>query len=153
VGCTRDDHDHIADHRAEVLREAVAKQRAFIEEAKGWEITQSTWLASDLVDLIDPDYHAAAQGEKDTASPAATSTPQPDADRLAHLRQAVRDYQGEWTTRRVQHLYHAAGYGGQYRHQAREDLAHLHAHGLLVLHDEDPGRRFYTCNNVKAVAR
>ncbi|MGW0552322.1 hypothetical protein [Streptomyces altiplanensis] len=148
--------------RAEVLREAQSEVVEYlVKKAREYRSTgsQQHAMQADAIETMASKIQRgavrlflAAEQEKDTA-PAATSTPQPDADRLAHLRNAVRDYQGEWTTRRVQHLYHAAGYGGQYRHQAREDLAHLHAHGLLVLHDEDPGRRFYTLNTWKGGQR
>lgn len=49
-------------YRAEVLRDAVVEQRAFIENAKEWDIVQSTWLPTQVVDLIDPDYDAATGG-------------------------------------------------------------------------------------------
>jgi hypothetical protein len=85
--------------------------------------------------------------EKATA-PAATATPHSDADRerLAHLRRVTAEWQGEWTTRRAQHVY-AAAYGpGDWRRAARRDLAALHTEGLLVLHDVK-GRRHYTFNS------
>lgn len=85
-----------------------------------------------------------AAREKDTAT-AATSTPQLD-DRLAYLRTAIGSWEGDWTTRRVQRLYHGRYGTTQHRHQAKDDLAELHRQGLLVLHDEDPDRKHYTLN-------
>lgn len=73
------------------------------------------------------------------------------ADRLAILRRAVRDYQGEWTTRRVQQLYRAHSYAAPLRKTARDDLALLHRQGLLVLNDE-PGRRSYTLSKIRSTA-
>ncbi|MEU3219989.1 hypothetical protein [Streptomyces sp. NPDC006971] len=65
------------------------------------------------------------------------------ADRLSILRRAVRDYQGEWTTCRVQRLYRARAYAAPFRRTARQDLAVLARQGLLVLDDTDPGRRVF----------
>ncbi|MEU2135334.1 hypothetical protein [Streptomyces sp. NPDC018352] len=65
------------------------------------------------------------------------------SDRLTLLRRAVRDYQGEWTTRMVQDLYRAREYAAPQRKTARDDLATLHRQGLLVLDDTDPGRRVF----------
>lgn len=72
--------------------------------------------------------------------------------RLSLLRATTSEWLGEWTTRRVQHLY-AAHFGpGPWRAAARVDLAQLHQQNLLVLHDEDPGRRFYTVNSYGGTA-
>jgi hypothetical protein len=66
--------------------------------------------------------------------------------RLPLLQATAAERLGQWTTRRVQHLY-AAHFGpGPWRRAARQDLAELHRQRLLHLHDEDPGRRFYTVN-------
>ncbi|MFJ2110536.1 hypothetical protein ACIOEX_01185 [Streptomyces sp. NPDC087850] len=74
----------------------------------------------------------------------------PTADRLAILRPAVRDYEGEWTTRIVQRLY-AAHFGpGDWRGKARQDLAQLAGEGLLVLDDTDRGRKCYRLNRIHA---
>lgn len=73
------------------------------------------------------------------------------ADRLALLRRAVRDYQGEWTTRRVQQLYRSHAYAAPLRKTARDDLALLHRQGLLVL-DDAPGRRSYTLAKIRGAA-
>ncbi|GAA3374656.1 hypothetical protein [Streptomyces racemochromogenes] len=80
-----------------------------------------------------------------TEPPPATG-PAPER-RLSLLRKTSTEWFGEWTTRRVQHLY-AAHFGpGEWRRPARGDLAELHRQRLLVLHDENPGRRFYTVNS------
>jgi hypothetical protein len=68
------------------------------------------------------------------------------ADRLAVLRAAVRDYQGEWTTRTVLNLYRAKGHNVPQRKTARDDLALLARQGLLVLDDTNPGRRVFRLN-------
>lgn len=64
--------------------------------------------------------------------------------RRALLLAAIRDWQGEWTTTRVQRLYRSHAYAVPMRKTARDDLAQLHRQGLLVLNDQDPNRRFYT---------
>lgn len=74
-------------------------------------------------------------------------------DRLALLRRAIRDYEGEWTTRMVQRLYRARGYDAPLRKTARDDLALLHRQGLLVCDDTDPGRRRYRLNHAHGGAR
>lgn len=68
--------------------------------------------------------------------------------RRALLLQAIRDWQGEWTTTRVQRLYRSRAYAVPMRKTCRDDLAQLHRQGLLVLHDLDPNRRFYTLNRI-----
>ncbi|MFB7219380.1 hypothetical protein [Streptomyces sp. NPDC056227] len=72
------------------------------------------------------------------------------SDRLAILRRAIRDYQGEWTTRRVQNLYRAHGHTVPNRKTHKEDLALLARQGLLICDDTDPGRRCYRLNQVGA---
>jgi hypothetical protein len=90
----------------------------------------------------------ALAGEKATDAQSATATPGPTG-RLAQLLDAIRTHRGEWTTKRVQDLYHLSPLSppnapeGRLRHVARGDLRDLHAWGHLVLH-EDTGRRFYT---------
>ncbi|MET8297431.1 hypothetical protein ABZW02_25735 [Streptomyces sp. NPDC005180] len=69
------------------------------------------------------------------------------ARRLSLLRRTASEWFGEWTTRRVQHLYIAHFGPGDWRRAARSDLAELHRQHLLILHDEDSGRRFYTVNS------
>ncbi|MFJ1695740.1 hypothetical protein ACIOHC_11400 [Streptomyces sp. NPDC088252] len=75
------------------------------------------------------------------------------ADRLALLRRAVRDHQGEWTTRRVRELYRSRAYDAPFRRTARQDLAVLARQGLLVLDDTDPGRRVFRLNHAHGGAR
>ena len=68
-----------------------------------------------------------------------------DAERLALLRMAATEWQGEWTTRRAQHLYQARFGPGDWRRTARRDLAELTAQGLLI--EQGPeNRRSYTFN-------
>lgn len=66
--------------------------------------------------------------------------------RRALLLAVIRDWQGEWTTTRVQKLYRSRAYAAPMRKTARDDLAQLHRQGLLVLNDTDPNRRCYTLN-------
>ncbi|WP_372352598.1 hypothetical protein [Streptomyces sp. KL116D] len=92
-----------------------------------------------------------ALGEKATAHAAATATPAGPLgagarNRLALLRSSITERQGEWTTRRVQAVYHAHYGADDWRATARRDLAQLHAEGLLVEHTEDPTRHHYTVN-------
>ncbi|MFE2383957.1 hypothetical protein [Streptomyces misionensis] len=68
--------------------------------------------------------------------------------RVALLLDTAINEGGEWTTRRVQRFYRAAGYQVPLRATARKDLHALHMQGHLVLHD-DNGRRYYTVNTRK----
>ncbi|MFJ3141645.1 hypothetical protein ACIPJM_04240 [Streptomyces halstedii] len=70
------------------------------------------------------------------------------AARLAVLRAAVGDYQGEWTTRMVQRLYVTKLGRGPWRRPARQDMAQLVREGLLILDDTNPGRRVYHLNRI-----
>lgn len=93
-----------------------------------------------------PSLHCACaceQGEKDTRE--GESTP-PTTERERHhlLLKAIRAERGEWTTHRVRKTYHALGISGLFRSTLRRDLAELCRDGHLVLHDQDPGRRYYT---------
>lgn len=120
-------------HRSQVLAEAAGLLDRIGHAA-------AAWVVRDM----------AAAGEKDSAT-APTSTPQPEATPIEDwptvLRIAITDWQGEWTTRRVQKL-HKFRFGlGRHRFDARADLKDLLAEGLLVLHDEDPNRVFYTFNS------
>ncbi|WP_405543998.1 hypothetical protein OG478_23040 [Streptomyces phaeochromogenes] len=90
--------------------------------------------------------------EKATA-PAATATPAEktliwpdDWDRV--LDSAIRQWQGEWTPKRVQHLYLARYARGLYRSDARNFLSQRAHRGLLTLHDLPTGRVF-TLNSRK----
>ncbi|MEV8354659.1 hypothetical protein ACFVTT_35450 [Streptomyces niveus] len=79
-----------------------------------------------------------------------TAAPRPELrDRLDTLLHQIRRDGGEWTTRRVQKLYRAGAAAAPLRATARKDLHALNAMGFLILHDEDPGRRFYTLNPAK----
>ncbi|MFF9197298.1 hypothetical protein ACF09L_19030 [Streptomyces sp. NPDC014779] len=68
--------------------------------------------------------------------------------RRALLLAAIRDWQGEWTTTRVQKLYRSRAYAVPMRKTARDDLAQLHRQGLLVLDERDPNRRVYRLNRI-----
>ncbi|WP_236241122.1 hypothetical protein [Streptomyces sp. CC228A] len=70
------------------------------------------------------------------------------AERLQLLRAAVRDYQGEWTTHRVQHFYRARGVDAPKRATARAGLAQLVREGLLLLDDTTPWRRVFRLNRI-----
>jgi hypothetical protein len=85
---------------------------------------------------------AAARAEQ------ASSRPSADAgltDRQARLLEAIRTHGGEWTTRRVLHLFALTDPGVVQRGTARRDLATLHRAGHLVLVD-DPDNRHYALN-------
>ncbi|MFJ6667477.1 hypothetical protein [Streptomyces sp. NPDC091383] len=69
--------------------------------------------------------------------------------RVAMLLDAAISQGGEWTTRRVQRFYRAAGIPAPRQGTARRDLHALHMQGYLALHEEDAGRRFYTVNTRK----
>lgn len=139
MGCTRDDHDHIADHRAEVLAEAKREVVAWLVK-KAREGTPVVDLAS-KVDRGAIRLFGDVDREKTIPSTGTAVTP--DAARLDLLRTAVTEWGGEWTTRRVQHLYQARYSDGLRRHQAREDLNALAAEGLLVFDEAETTRRVY----------
>lgn len=85
---------------------------------------------------------AAARAEQ------ASSRPSADAgltDRQARLLGAIRTHGGEWTTRRVLHLFALTDPSVVQRGTARRDLATLHRAGHLVLVD-DPDNRHYALN-------
>ncbi|MFD7978853.1 hypothetical protein [Streptomyces sp. NPDC059071] len=67
--------------------------------------------------------------------------------RRALLLAAIRDFQGEWTTSRVQRLYRYHGYAVPMRKTCRDDLAQLERQGLLIVHGPENARR-YTLNHV-----
>jgi hypothetical protein len=67
------------------------------------------------------------------------------------LLRAIRDYQGEWTTTRVQKLYRSHAYAVPMRKTCREDLAQLARQGLLTVHGAENNRR-YTLNHWTGVA-
>jgi len=56
---------------------------------------------------------------------------------------AIREWGGEWDTKRVQHLYLARYRRGLYRSDARACLSRRAHQGLMTLHDR-PDSRFYT---------
>ncbi|MEE1818006.1 hypothetical protein PUR59_23665 [Streptomyces sp. SP18ES09] len=68
-----------------------------------------------------------------------------DAERLALLRTVAAQWQGEWTTRRAQHLYAARFGPGDWRRKARLDLDVLARQGLLVEAGPE-NRRHFTLN-------
>lgn len=75
----------------------------------------------------------------------------PDIDRLQLLRRAVRDWPGQWTTRRAQHLYQARFGPGDWRRKARRDLDLLAQQGLLAESGPE-NRRHFTLNHWNGVA-
>ncbi|MFK0140655.1 hypothetical protein [Streptomyces murinus] len=105
--------------------------------------------------LTDPDRHALDVDADQRFAQLASDHPEackPTShhQRVALLLNAVISQGGEWTTRRVQRFYRAAGIPAPLRATARKDLHALHMQGHLVLHEEDAGRRFYTVNTRKA---
>ncbi|MFF8953849.1 hypothetical protein ACF09I_34385 [Streptomyces sp. NPDC014940] len=64
------------------------------------------------------------------------------SDRQTRLLDAIRTHGGEWTTRRVMHLFALTDPGVVQRGTARRDLAALQRAGHLVLVD-DPDNRHY----------
>ena len=131
-GCTRDDHDHIADHRDEVLREV------------GWEPCSPEWLAAHPGQC---DSAPRVPGGHDSHWHPQTVATQANGGAIALERQAriLRDIErcgGRWTSGRAVPLYHQLGYVGGVR-TARFDLEVLRAAGHLVRHDEQ-GVRYYT---------
>ncbi|MFD5975522.1 hypothetical protein [Streptomyces bacillaris] len=77
----------------------------------------------------------------------------PTDARLVVLRELVRDYMGEITTRMVQQLYVARFGPGDWRGKARQDLAQLVGEGLLICDDTDPGRRVHRLNHAHGDTR
>jgi len=65
-----------------------------------------------------------------------------DVKRLRLLRWAAGQWKGEWTTRRVQHLYQARFGPGDWRRTARGDLDQLARQGLLIEHGPENQRHF-----------
>ncbi|WP_151480656.1 hypothetical protein [Streptomyces albicerus] len=85
--------------------------------------------------------------EEKATAPATTATPAKktltwpdDWDNV--LDSAIRQWQGEWTPKRVQHLYLARYDRGLYRSDARNFLSQRAHRGLLTLHDRPTGRVF-----------
>lgn len=68
-----------------------------------------------------------------------------EAERLALLRTAAAEWLGEWTTRRVQHLYQARYGPGDWRRKARNDLDVLARQSVLVEHGPE-NRKHFTLN-------
>jgi len=64
-----------------------------------------------------------------------------DWDRV--LDTALREWGGQWDTKRVQHLFSARYGGGVYRDAARDCLSQRAHAGLPRLH-ERPNARYYT---------
>ncbi|MFE0329030.1 hypothetical protein ACFW08_20055 [Streptomyces sp. NPDC058960] len=92
---------------------------------------------------------AAAHAElKEKSSPAGADATPGLSDRQARLLDAIRTHGGEWTTRRVLHLFALTDPGVVQRGTARRDLTALHRAGHLVLVD-DPDKRHYTLSTRK----
>ncbi|MEW2069008.1 hypothetical protein [Streptomyces sp. NPDC007346] len=73
--------------------------------------------------------------------------------RLAAIRALALDYQGDITTRMVQHLYIDKFGPGDWRGKARRDLAQLTRDGLLICDTTDPGRRVFRLNHAHGGTR
>lgn len=67
--------------------------------------------------------------------------------RRALLLAAIRDWQGGWTTTRVQKLYRSHAYAVPMRKTCRDDLAQLERQGLLIVHGPE-NHRYYTLNRI-----
>lgn len=91
-----------------------------------------------------------AMAEEKATAPAATATPGL-TERQTRLLDAIRTHGGEWTTRRVLHLFALTDPGVVQRGTARRDLAALNRAGHLVLVD-DPDKRHYALNTRKGGA-
>ena len=61
---------------------------------------------------------------------------------------AIREWGGEWDTKRVQHLFLARYGRGLFRSHARTFLSRRAHRGELTLHDR-PNHRFYTLKKTK----
>jgi hypothetical protein len=96
---------------------------------------------------VDDEAAALAEEREKSSRPAADATPGL-TDRQARLLDAIRTYGGEWTTRRVLHLFALTDPGVVQRGAARRDLAVLHRAGHLVLVD-DPDNRHYALHTRK----
>jgi Fe2+ or Zn2+ uptake regulation protein len=94
-------------------------------------------------------HHATddAAAREEATAPAATATPGL-TERQHRLLDAIRTHRGEWTTRRVLHLFALTDPGIVQRGTARRDLATLHRAGHLVLVD-DPDNRHYALHTQK----
>jgi hypothetical protein len=93
---------------------------------------------------------AYAKADEKATATAAPATPGLN-ERQARLLDAIRTHGGEWTTRRVLHLYALSDPGVVQRGTARRDLETLNRAGHLVLID-DPDKRHYALRTLKGGA-
>ena len=131
------------DYRAEVAAETRRQDAARLLDERAAHVSRAIFC--------DGITHAANRldqwaGEKATAT-AATATPGL-TERQQRLLDAVRTHGGEWTTRRVLHLFALTDPGVVQRGTARRDLAALQRAGHLVLVD-DPDNRHYALHTRK----
>ncbi|MEV6569984.1 hypothetical protein [Streptomyces sp. NPDC051577] len=164
VGCTRDDHDHVADHRAEVLAEqastplVVRRVDCSIEpdlEDENPELLVCC-IAEDgrpvalLLDMEARDKLAALLGlGKGTGTTGGEPTPgrqRTDAERLHWLLSVIISERGQWTVGRVKRLYGRYCETHVLRSTIRRELAGLYAAGELEMHHESD-RRYYTLSS------
>lgn len=101
------------------------------------------WPALAECPPLPPEWATFGTEKTTTVSTTAGAAVTPNATRLDQLRNLVTIWGGEWTTRRVQHLYQARYNAGLQRHHAREDLTALAAEGLLVIDETETSRRVY----------
>lgn len=85
-----------------------------------------------------------------TTAPAGSPGPEWPADWDAVLDTAIREWGGEWDTKRVQRLYLACYGRGLFRSHARDCLSRRAHQGLMTLHNR-PDARYYTLNTPKDV--
>ncbi len=162
VGCSRDDHDHIADHRAEVLAEAASTplvvRRFDVSIEPDLEDENRELLVCCVAEdgrpvalLLDDEARAKlvgllGLGEGKGTGTTGEPTPAPrwaTAERRAWLLSVITSERGQWTVGRVKRLYSQYHEGHVLRSTIRRELALLHEAGELVLHDGSD-RRYYT---------
>jgi hypothetical protein len=118
----------------EMLRGLVRVLRTVVREENTLpEVRRLLWQHS-----ADEGAAYAAREQSSREAPAAHGL----TDRQVRLLDALRTHGGEWTTRRVLHLYALTDPGVVQRGTARRDLAALNRAGHLVLVD-DPDNRHY----------
>jgi hypothetical protein len=84
VGCTRDDHDHVADHRAEVLREAAEKAESLRQFTKACGARKAAQISENvgILRVAEELRRMADKPEKDTST--GESTPALTVYRASH---------------------------------------------------------------------
>lgn len=138
VGCSRDDHDHIGDHRREVLLEAAdavdAGKLSFPEDVRGG----ASWAARMLRRMADEEGEGTG-----TTGGEPTPTAGIGDERALLLADHILHVGGTWASGRAHRwMTEDAGLAVTARH-VRRMLKSLAAYGYLTEHDQ-PGRVSYT---------